>query len=73
MSCFALLKWAYGSKIANMVRHAVTHITKINFLAAFQKAYFEAIKPDNIKSSFGGAGLILFNPEAVVLQLDVCL
>ena len=65
------LKRAYGAAISDMGRHAVTHITKNDFLEAFQKAYSKAITPDNIKGSFRGSGLIPFSPEVVISRLDV--
>ncbi len=71
VGCFGPLKHAYGSKIADLARNAVTHITKSDFLAAFKSAYSKAITKDNICGSFRGAGLIPFNPEAVISRLNV--
>ena len=73
IGCFGPLKQVYSGEIADIARHVTTHIMKNNFLATFQKAYFKAITLDNIKGSFCSTGLIPFNPEAVILQLDVCL
>ena len=71
VGCFGSLKRAYGNEIADMSRHASANITKNEFLDAFQKAYSKAMTPDNIKGSFRGAGLIPFNPEAVISRLSV--
>jgi hypothetical protein len=47
------------------------HITKDDFFPAF-KAAFEAIFIEkNVKGGFRGAGLVPFNPEAVISKLDV--
>lgn len=54
-----------------MARNSTAHITKMDFLAAFQKAYSKAITPDTIRGSFRGAGLIPLNPEAVISRLGV--
>ncbi len=71
MGCFDPLKRAYSGKIADLACNATTYITKMNFLAAFQKTYFKAITPENICSSFCNANLILFDLEAVILHLDI--
>ncbi len=43
----------------------------MNFLAAIKSAFFKAFTTENICGSFRGAGLVSFDPEAVVLQLDL--
>ena len=71
VGCFGPLKRAYGGEIAGMACNTVTHITKSDFLAAFQKAYSKAITPENVRGSFRGAGLIPFNPEAVISRFNI--
>jgi len=71
VGCFLPLKHAYGSEISNLARQSTTHITKMNFLAAIKSAFFKAFTTENICGSFRGAGLVSFDPEAVVLQLDL--
>jgi hypothetical protein len=53
------------------MRNSINHITKLEFLPAFRAAFDASITSDNIRGSFRGAGLIPFNPEAVVSKLDV--
>ncbi|EKG09026.1 hypothetical protein MPH_13989 [Macrophomina phaseolina MS6] len=47
------------------------HITKLEFLPAFKAAFEQVFTKRNICSSFRGAGLVPFNPEAVLSKLDV--
>jgi len=37
-------------------------ITKLEFFIVFKLAYFKAITLDNIKASFQGSSLVLYNP-----------
>jgi hypothetical protein len=68
---FSLLKKAYGSQISFLARASVTHITKDDFFPAFKAAFELVFTAKNIKSSFRGAGLVPWNPEAVISKLDV--
>jgi hypothetical protein len=49
----------------------VTHITKVEFFNAFKNAFFASLGEDNVRGGFRGASLVLFNPETVLLKLDV--
>ena len=40
----------------------VTHITKLEFLCGFRKAFFAFIIENNIQGSFAGAGLVPYDP-----------
>ena len=71
VGCFAPLKQAYGRQVEGLIRLHINHVTKLEFLPAFKQAYQEAIANENIISSFRGAGLVPFNPEAVLLKLDI--
>jgi hypothetical protein len=71
VGCFGPLKKAYGDQIQHMMKCAIHHITKLEFLPAFKIAHFQAIRLENIQASFRGAGLIPFNPEAVLSKLDI--
>lgn len=70
VGCFSVLKKQYGAKIEHFVKARVTHITKPEFFLAFRQAFLETMTPENIKGGFRGAGLIPFNPDAVLSQLD---
>jgi DDE superfamily endonuclease len=71
VGCFAPLKKAYGQQIEDLMRNHINHITKLEFLPAFRAAFNKSITSDNICGSFRGAGLIPFNPDAVISKLDV--
>lgn len=71
VGCFSPLKTAYGKQIEWMIRASVTHITKEDFFPAFFAAYQAAMTCDNIRGGFRGAGLVPFDPEKVISQLDI--
>jgi len=49
----------------------INHITKVEFLMAFKQAYQQSITIANGQAGFRGAGLIPFDPQAVISKLDV--
>jgi hypothetical protein len=71
VGCFSPLKTAYGNQIEGMMRASITHITKEDFFPAFCMAFQAAITPENIQGGFRGAGLVPFDPEKVISQLDI--
>ena len=68
---FSPLKSAYGAEISHLARASITHITKDDFFPAFQAAFEATFTEQNVKGGFRGAGLVPFNPEAVISKLDV--
>lgn len=71
VGCFSPLKRAYGNQIGELIRNYINHITKTEFLPAFHTAYSMSITQENIRISFAAAGLVPFNPDRVILKLDV--
>jgi hypothetical protein len=71
VGCFGPLKRAYSKEIESFVRCRINHITKEDFLPAFKAAFANAINEDNIRGGFRGAGLLPFDPEAVISKLEV--
>jgi hypothetical protein len=71
VGCFSPLKVAYGREIESFIKSSVTHITKVEFFLAFQAAYKKAFTKENILGGFRGAGLVPFDPDAVISKLDV--
>ncbi|KAH5487729.1 hypothetical protein HBI31_142170 [Parastagonospora nodorum] len=71
IGCFAPLKKAYRRQAEELMRNRITHITKLEFLPCFKRAFNAAITPSNIQGGFRGAGLVPFDPEQVILALDV--
>lgn len=70
VACFRPLKRAYGDVISNLMRAHVTNITKEEFFPALCTAHTAAITRSNILGGFRGAGIVPFNPEYVISQLD---
>jgi hypothetical protein len=53
------------------MRNKITYITKTEFLPCFIAAQNVSITKSNILGGFRGAGLVPFNPDAVISMLDV--
>lgn len=71
VGCFGPLKRAYGAEIEKLMRVYITHISKEDFLPAFVTAFCTAITESNIRSGFRATGLVPYDPEYVISQLDV--
>jgi hypothetical protein len=71
VGCFGPLKKSYGRQIEHLMRQQCTHITKEDFIPAFQAAFQDSLTENNIKGGFRGAGLVPFNPEKVISALDL--
>jgi hypothetical protein len=71
VTCFSVLKRAYGKLIEAKTRIGVHHIDKLDFLPALKQARIEAFKTSNIKSSFAAAGLVPLDPERVISKLNI--
>ncbi|KAI9045201.1 Pogo transposable element [Aspergillus affinis] len=71
VGCFAPLKKAYGDLIEEQARLGINHINKLDFLEAFPQARERAFQADTIRNSFAGAGLVPFNPDRVLSQLNI--
>ena len=68
---FSPLKTAYGAEISALTRNGFTHVTKDDFAPAFCTAFKKAFTPENILGGFRGAGLVPFDPQAVLSKCDV--
>jgi hypothetical protein len=71
VGCFSPLKRAYSREIKSLIRNHINHITKLKFLPAVKAAYDRLFTPANIRSAFQGAGLVLHQPDVVLLKLNV--
>ena len=71
VACFAPLKRSYGDGISALARNHIHHINKETFLPAFKAAYEHTFTEENARAGFRGAGLVPFNPDAVLSKLDV--
>ncbi|KAF7572901.1 hypothetical protein PtrM4_078060 [Pyrenophora tritici-repentis] len=71
VGCFAPLKKRYGRQAEDLMRNRITHITKLEFLPCFKRAFDATFTKSNIQGSFRGAGLVPLNPEAVISTIDI--
>jgi len=71
VGCFAPMKKAYGRQAELLMRNKITRISKLEFLPCFKAAFNASITDSNIQGGFRGAGLVPFNPEAVISKLEV--
>ena len=71
VACFSPLKKAYGKLVENQARLGFNHIDKLDFLRAYPQAHMETFKSETIKNGFAATGLIPFNPERVLSQLNI--
>jgi hypothetical protein len=68
---YSLLKRYYGDGISLLARSRIYYINKETFLLAFKAAFKKTFTPENIRVGFRGAGLVPYDPEVVLLKLDV--
>ena len=71
VGCFKALKRAYGRVIKDLIRAHITHVSKEDFFPAFYKAFQVVITELNIHGGFRGTGLIPYDPNYVISQLDI--
>jgi hypothetical protein len=71
VGCFSPLKRSYGRQLEDFIKAHITHITKLEFFLAFKAAHFATMTKANIQGGFRGAGLVPFDPQAVISKLDV--
>jgi hypothetical protein len=69
--CFSILKQAYGRQIKIFIKTYINHITKIKFSLVFTIVYKESITAENAQAGFRGASLVPFDPQAILLKLNV--
>ncbi len=71
VGCYSVLKRAYSKEIEAFIKAHINHITKPEFFIAFKAAHFATMTSGNIKAGFCGAGLVPYDPQAVLSKLDV--
>ena len=71
IGCFAVLKRSYASLVDQKMRLGISHIDKLDFLAAYPQARISTFKLDTIRNSFRAAGLVPLNPEPVLSKLSI--
>ncbi|CBF89022.1 hypothetical protein AN0669.2 [Aspergillus nidulans FGSC A4] len=65
------LKRSYASLVDQKMRLGISHIDKLDFLAAYPQARISTFKLDTIRNSFRAAGLVPLNPEPVLSKLSI--
>jgi hypothetical protein len=68
---FQPLKKAYSDQVNSFIKASITYIGKTDFLVGFKEAFKQAITSSNAKAGFRGAGLVPFNPQEVILKMDI--
>jgi hypothetical protein len=53
------------------MRASITYISKEDFFPAFFNAFCTAMTESNIRGGFRGSGLVPYDPDSVISQLDV--
>jgi len=71
IGCFGPLKQAYGRQVKDLIQMHINHVSKLEFLYGFRKAFFASITEKNIQGGFTGTGLIPYDPERVISKLDI--
>jgi hypothetical protein len=71
VACFSPLKRKYGDAILVLARSRVYYISKQTFLPAFKATFKKVFTQENVCAGFRGAGLVLYNLEAVFSKLNV--
>jgi len=54
-----------------LARRSITYISKIDFLLVFKMAYTKTFIAKTIKRAFRGAGLVPYNPDIIILKLNM--
>ena len=68
---FSPLKIIYGHQINLFIRASINHIIKSEFLIAYLAAHNIIFIEKNIKRAFRRAGISFWNPDSVILKLDI--
>jgi hypothetical protein len=61
----------YGTKIEKLIRAYIIHISKEDFFPAFVTAFRTTITESNIRSGFRATGLVPYDLDYVISQLNI--
>jgi hypothetical protein len=70
-SCFSVLKRVYKRMVEEWIRLGINHIDKQDFLTIYPAARTESQSVRNIASAFRATGLELYDPDQVLLRLNI--
>ena len=71
VGCFSPLNALHGKQIKRLVRLRINHITKLEFLPAFQEAFKAAFIELNIETAFRATGHVPYNLDNLFSFLDL--
>jgi hypothetical protein len=66
-----MINCAHSYEFEALIIHYISHITKTEFLRAFEAAFERSSTTTNTCSAFRDAGLISIQPDIVLSELDV--
>ena len=71
VGCFGPLKTYYGDALNGRMRLGQVHVDKPAFLKAFSEAFPRAFRASNVRSAFEKTGLVPWDPDMVLSQLNI--
>jgi hypothetical protein len=69
VSCFSVLKQAYGWNVKQIMGCGVNHIDKHEFLPLYRQARQVALYQNNIQAGFAATGLVPYSPDRMLAEL----
>jgi hypothetical protein len=71
VGCFGPLKREYGKLVKVKMRLGFNHINKLDFLKAYPATRKQVFTIQNIQSGFRAAGILPFDPNEVLKELNI--
>jgi hypothetical protein len=71
VTCFSVLKRAYGAQIQGKLRQNIHHIDKFEFLEIYPLIWQETFKSTTICLGFSATGLVLYDPSRIMDKLHI--
>jgi hypothetical protein len=68
---FSVLKRLYGTAVESRIRIGLHHVDKSDFLAMLLSVRLQTYTIQNIKSGFSHAGIVPYEPQKVLSQLQI--
>ena len=69
VGCFLVLKQAYRRLVKQLMAYSVNYINKREFLLLYRQVRQTVLHQNNIQAGFIATGLVLYNPDYVLVQL----
>jgi hypothetical protein len=66
-----VLKRLYSRLLESKIPIRINYIKKLDFLEVYPSARFEVFRLETIKNSFAAASLLPYNPNRVLIKLDI--